>query len=351
MLFSEVERGTLAPITPWEDPAWRAEVEAWIRTTLADLGLTAARDGWRARIRRWSVLCRVPLVGTSTATTGEREPEPESEPEPVWFKANPEPSRFEAAISWYLGQHHPEHVLTPLAVDVERGWTLLPHGGQILRDGLAARESASASLSASVEDCIPVVQQYAQFQRAVSTDHVLALGVPHLSVNTLPETIKQIEAAGQSLSATDRALLDARLPDFTTWCHELAATGVPDALDHADLHAGQVFAPTTTTTTTTTRYRFCDWGDAAVTHPFTSMLAPTRAVRRIGANTKDVARLHDAYLEPWTAEYDRAALAEMLTLACRVEAVARILVWNRVFPGNPGGSPGWAAELAEAADY
>lgn len=330
MLFSEVERGAPAPVTPWEDPAWRAETESWIRAALADWGMTAATEGWRARVRRWSVLYEVPTLSRGPAAGAAK---------PVWFKANPEASRFEAAVSWMLGREHPEHVLTPLAVDTDRGWTLLPDGGPVLREALAARGSAS------VADYVPIVRQYAEFQRAVSAERLVELGVPRIGVKTLPETLEQIEAAGRSLPAEERALLDARLPHFASWCHELAATGVPDAIDHADLHAGQIFAPGPDG-----RHRFFDWGDAAVTHPFGSMLVTTRVVRRTGADDRDVARLHDAYLEAWTGEHDRAALREMLLLACRVEAVARILVWNRLFPGNASGSSGWAAESAQAEE-
>jgi hypothetical protein len=69
------------------------------------------------------------------------------------------------------------------------------------------------------------------------------------------------------------------------------------------------------------------------------------------AGDGDVVRLRDAYLETWSREHDRAALRELLGLACRVGAVARILVWNRVFPGNCGGSAGWVEELTAAGDY
>ncbi|NUR60555.1 MAG: aminoglycoside phosphotransferase family protein [Catenulispora sp.] len=331
MLFSEVDRGALAPITPWENLAWRAETESWIRAALAEHGRTPAAEGWRARVRRWSVLYEVPTFSRES-TAGAAEP--------VWFKANPEASRFEAAVSWYLGREHPEHVLTPLAVDTEHGWTLLPDGGPVVRAALAARGSTT------VAGYVPVVQQYAEFQRAVSAERVVELGVPQIGVKTLPETLEQIEAAGRALPPEERHLLDARLPDFASWCHELAAAGMPDAVDHADLHDGQIFAPGHDG-----HHRFFDWGDAAVTHPFSSMLVTTRVVRRTGADAKDVARLHDAYLEAWTGEYDRPALREMLALACRIEAVARILVWNRLFPGNASGSSGWAGELTEARDF
>lgn len=328
MLFSEIDRGVWNPVTPWEDAAWRDEAAGWARTALAGLGIAAADEGWRVRLRPWSVIFRVPVEGSTQAA------------EPVWFKANPAASRFEAGLAWHLGHAHPEHTVTPLAIDAERGFSLLPDGGPVLREVFAARDSVPA------EELIPMVQQYAEFQRAVSAEAVAELGVPRLTVKELPETLAQVLEAGRSLPEADRAALEARLPDFRAWCAELADTGVPEALDHADLHSAQIFAPGADG-----RYRFFDWGDSAVAHPFTSMLVTSRIARTYhGADDHAVARLQDAYLEAWSGDHDSATLREMLALACRVGAVARILVWNRVFPGNGEGSVSWAEELAKAAE-
>src|SRR6201995_2223399 len=89
MLFSEVERGTYDAVTPWEDPAWREEAVAWVRTAAAETGTAVAiagegGEGWRVRLRPWSVVFRVPVEGAA---------------DPLWFKANPGASRFEAALA------------------------------------------------------------------------------------------------------------------------------------------------------------------------------------------------------------------------------------------------------------
>ncbi|MFI1588091.1 hypothetical protein ACH4WW_09225 [Streptomyces halstedii] len=54
----------------------------------------------------------------------------------VWFKANPPGSAFEATLTSALAHWVPEHVLEPLAVDADHGWSLLPHGGELFRDVL-----------------------------------------------------------------------------------------------------------------------------------------------------------------------------------------------------------------------
>jgi hypothetical protein len=131
---------------------------------------------------------------------------------PVWFKANAPGSRFEPALMAALSRWVPGQVLTPLATDPERGWSLLPDGGVILGTlpGLDA---------GSWEEPL---RQYAALQHAVSgrVAEMAALGVPDLR--------------------------PARLP------------GHFDALlDSADLHDYQVFV-------TDGRYTFFDWGDASI---------------------------------------------------------------------------------------
>src|SRR5437879_6225349 len=94
-----------AELTPWGDAAWRERVTAWIRAHVPVVRLD------EPRLRAWSITMRV-----------------ETERGPVWFKANPPRSRFEAGLAEALSGWVPDRVLTPLAVDVERGWSLLPDG-------------------------------------------------------------------------------------------------------------------------------------------------------------------------------------------------------------------------------
>jgi hypothetical protein len=85
-----------------------------------------------------------------------------------------------------------------------------------------------------------------------------------------PVTPREDPVWREETVAWTRTTLAGLGSDFTAWCTDLAASGVPEALDHADLHGGQIFAP--------------------------------------GSD-------------------------------------------GRVFPGNGGGSAGWAEELAAAADF
>lgn len=313
----QIDRGHYADArTPWEDPAWRATALEWLDQQLAthDLRETGPR---RVRLRPWSVIIRV------------------AADRPVWFKANPPASRFEPGLTAALSRWTPEHVLMPYATDPERGWSLLPDGGPLLRD-----------LPADPRHWEELLSQYADLQRTLvaRTDDLDRLGVPDARVAALPGIFDKIIVDNQTLGASDRAQLEKARPRLVEWCVELAAIGIADSLDHADLHDGQILAPGPG------RYTFFDWGDAAVSHPFCSLLvAAERAADVHGSEV--VPRLTDAYLEPWAADgHTPAELRRAVDLAWRLGQLGRAVSWGRLFPDAypPGATPVGDAERAAA---
>ncbi|MEU6383663.1 phosphotransferase [Streptomyces bauhiniae] len=297
----EVDRGAYPDVvTPWEQKEWRGAAFDWVEGELARHGL---RSGGvlRVRVRPWSVLMRIP-VGREA---------------PVWFKANPPASAFEGPLTAALARWVPEYVLRPLAVDAGRGWSLLPDGGPLFREVEATPRAWEELLGG-----------YARMQRALvpRVGELGALGVPGLKVSDVPASFDELRAEDSSR----RAQLDALRARLAEWCAELAALGLPDSLDHADLHEGQLFHPGPG------RFTYFDWGDALVSHPFASLRIPAqRAAERFGPGV--LPRLRDAYLEPWTdlglptAELRRAA-----HLAWRLGALGRARAWTRLFPSATG---------------
>ncbi|GAA3399103.1 aminoglycoside phosphotransferase family protein [Streptomyces roseoviridis] len=325
-----VDRGRFAhAVTPWEEAAWREAALDWAERQLARHGLraTGVRE---VRVRPWSVIIRFPTG------PGERDA--------AWFKAGAPSNAFEAGLGHALARWVPEHVLTPLAVDADRGWSLLPDGGPLFRHVLDTGDAGPANWPAAVG-------QYARMQRALTpyTDRMTALGVPSARTGHLPGIFDDLVESNPTLDPADRRSLRAHRPRLLDWCAELDAVGVPDSLDHCDLHDAQLLA------SGPGRFTFFDWGDAAVAHPFASLLVPARAVRdRYGPDT--MIRVRDAYLEPWNdlgptlPELRRAA-----TLAVRLAAVGRAVSWFRLFPGTPAtdcheASAHWIRELFTAPD-
>ncbi|MFF5336370.1 aminoglycoside phosphotransferase family protein [Streptomyces sp. NPDC013181] len=322
-----VDRGRYPDaVTPWERSRWRDDALEWAEGALAAHGLRA----WgpcEVRLRPWSVLVRMPVEGHDA----------------VWFKANPPASAFEAGLTEALARWVPEHVLEPLAVDADRGWFLLPDGGPLLRDVLGA----GADTPRIWED---MLRRYADVQRTLGpyTREIAALGVPRMPPAALPDVFDRIVDENTALAPGDRRTLRASRPRLVDWCAELAGVGIADSLDHSDLHDGQIFAPAPD------RFTFFDWGDAAVGHPFCSLLVPARSAReRYGPEV--LPRLRDAYVEPWTRTGLTAAeLRRAVSLAWRLAAIGRACAWGRLFTaGTAGGataaggeqSAGWLREL------
>lgn len=323
-----VDRGRFPDTrTPWDDPDRRAEALDWATGRLAAHGL---RESGRrqVRLRPWSVLVRFSVDGGR----GDR---------PVWFKAVPPAAAFEAGLAAGLAAWVPDHVLAPLAVDAERGWCLLPDGGPLFRQVL----DEGAGTLADWEDAL---RRYAVMQRALVpyAEKVTSLGVPSARPLELPGLFDTLLAENEALTGEERAELEALRPRLVEWCAELAAVGVADSLDHADLHDGQLFRPAPG------RFTFFDWGDALVGHPFSSLLVPARSAEdRFGPQA--LTRLRDAYLEPWTGDGIAAGdLRRAVSLAWRLAALGRAASWGRMFPAPaapaaPGGAETalWLREL------
>ncbi|PPS91142.1 phosphotransferase [Streptomyces sp. MH60] len=313
-----VDRGRYQDtVTPWEAPAWRTEAIGWIEARLAARGLRPT-GRWRVRLRPWSVLLRLCVEGGDS----------------VWFKANPPASAFEGALTAALARWVPGHVLEPLAVDPGRGWSLLPDGGPLFRDVLARETVAPGAWE-------ELLRQYAAVQHALTprASEIERLGVPAVPADALPGVLDRLDET--PLPSRDRAALRELRPRLPDWCAELADLGVPDSLDHADLHDGQLFHPAPG------RFTFFDWGDAVVAHPFSSFAVPARrAAERYG--TRVLPRLRDAYLEPWTgAGRTPAQLRRAVGLAWRLSALNRAAAYGRLFP-TVSGDAGAATAAAGA---
>jgi hypothetical protein len=251
----------------------------------------------------------------------------------VFMKATAPTTAFEAGLYDLLVRVVPDHVLRPLALDVEAGWLLLPDGGPVL--------SEQHEGEALLERLADVARQYGQLQvdLADHADQLLALGVADMRPAAMPGRFDEAVAVARAAVAAGRPDQADRLEavvglraTFTSWCQRLdAAPGAP-SLDHNDLHGSNVFL------SDAGRARFFDWGDAVVSHPFASALVLRSVVRWIldvHEETPMERRVLDAYLEPFAALAPLAELRAVVDVACEVGKVARALVWARAVARLP----------------
>ncbi|MQA82721.1 MAG: phosphotransferase [Streptosporangiales bacterium] len=291
----------------WAEPAWRAEVLAWATERLAEHGLSLTGEPEQPRMRPWSTMFVLPTDAGM-----------------YWLKANATAARYEAPLVDALARWAPEHVLTPLAVDAERGFVLNPDGGTILRE---ADPPAGAWES--------MVAQYAELQLAVAphAGELVGLGVPDALPAHVPARVDELlDRLRATLAPDTSAALRAFVPRLAETCARLDQSPVPPSIDIDDLHDGNVFVRPGG------RHVFFDWGDAAVSHPFVAFLVAMRSFAHryeLRAGAPELHRLRDAYLEPFTDVAPVAELRPLVEDAARIATVTRAQAWLRSYQDTP----------------
>jgi hypothetical protein len=296
----------------WRDPVWLRGAVSWATNRLAEHGHLVTGEPEQTHVRPWSTVLRLQTDGGG-----------------FWFKANAIGTAHEGPLIEAVARWAPGHVLEPLAVDVRNGWLLLPDGGATLR----AAQGGETDIAHWAE----ILTDHAELQRRIAphAEELAELDVPDVR----PERLPQIRAAllddtaavraglPGGLSTEQHQRLQADAGRYATLCAELAAIGIPASVNHDDLHDNNVFVPAQPGGP----YQVFDWGDASVAHPFAVLLVALR----VAADLHDLPPgdpalqwLRDAYLEPWTGDYDRATLVAAAHLALRVGGVSRALSYR-----------------------
>ena len=293
------------PSDRWRDPGFLDEAHAWIAERLAEQGRAGGGAVEQPHVTDWSTVMRVP---TDAGV--------------VWFKANDETMRHEAAVTALVAPVSAGRVPMPLASDPRTGWLLLADAGPRLRDVIPEERS--------LERWYDVLEAYARIQVACEdrVDALLAAGLPDRRLPTLPGAYDALLAQLDDL--------DPRLPDagaIADLCDRLAAFGIRETVQHDDLHDGQVFLGAGV-------HQVLDWGDACVSHPFFTLAVTLEGVIAWGVDdeegSEDLEPHLTAYLRPYAERYplNDAELRDAARLAMRLGWVCRAI--NGALAQDPG---------------
>ena len=299
----------------WGSAAWRDSAVAWLDESLARAGRRRSGPVEQPRTRPWATVLRAPT------TSG-----------PVWLKATTPATSAEVALYPLLVRSAAPRVLAPLAVDVERGWLLLPDGGRTLAD-----DGPGAALVGGLTGALVALAEV-QTALAPHVEELLAVGVPDMRPEVMPARFAEaLEVTRRDVTPGDAGGADAlaevrRLPPAVArWCAVLQGSALGATLDHGDLNPPNVLtggpgAP-----------RFYDWGDAVVAHPLAGARLPLQQLRdALPGGDHDPALLaaRDRYLRAVVPQDDPddpdpEGLVDVLEAACRLGTVARVLTWER----------------------
>jgi hypothetical protein len=259
------------------------------------------------RVRPWATVLRVP---TAEGT--------------LFFKEAQSSLAHEHRLIEILAARRPELVTEVLFSD-EDGRMLMRDGGEQLGDVLERDPDTRYW-----EEAMPL---YAELQIEVARDaeRLVAAGAFDRRSAGLPALYDALTAepvVGQT--PEEYAQLCSLAPEARQVFEALVAGPVPETINNDDFTYGSIFLRGGA-------YRFLDWGDACVSHPFITLTVTQRVIEikhGLPLNSPEIARIRDAYLEPFTRFAPRADLEAMVEPArrfgqiCRVALRAQHLEWE-----------------------
>ena len=297
----------------WHNPVWQKQAHDWIRAEAKRNSIQLTGEIEQNHAYAWSTVMRVP----STAGM-------------LFFKATAPETIYESALTKKMAGWFPDCLPDLVAVDTARGWMLMRDGGDQLR--------ASIRPTKDVRPWEPVIAQYANLQIGIAArvDEILALGIPDHRLAVLPVLYKQLLTDKTSLMIDqEKGLTSAEFQQlknltsrFEQICADLAAFGIPESVNHGDFHDGNVLVKDG-------RITFFDWGDASVTHPFTSLrtffvsMEIALDLDDYAPPTPEMITLRDRYLECWEGFASKEQLLKAYNVSRPVASIVKVLAWHQ----------------------
>ena len=291
----------------WYRPGWYGEARAWIDGALSEAAL--ARTGPVEQMRSWE-RSSIMRVGTTAGMH--------------YFKAVAPQWGHEPPLTASLAAEFPRSMPDILKVDAGTGMMLV-------------REFTGQALP---NMCNPGLWKrgYAELGRVQRTlagrvDRLAQLGVPFRPLDTILDGLPELMADGRlmrlgmdgGLSDNDLAVLQRSQSTLATACRRLMDGPVPLSLDHGDFWPGNIFA-------SDRRVTLFDWSDAAITHPFFSLvMAADEIEKRLDGGPEGAHVVIDAYLSEWTDIASIEKLRRIFDDAMLVAPIHQALMYRSIY--------------------
>ena len=304
---------------PWMRRGWIAQAVSWMLDQLSRLSILPTGPVEQMRVWHRSAILRVP--------TNEGY---------VYFKALPPASPVAETLAYELISQYAEYLPSHLAVDPQRGWTLIREPG------------SGSSPSGSTEDGLQeAVQALARIQLN-SVHHIkryMQMGLPDRRIARLPTQIELLMAdvdatrpqRAHALKPDEVRRLQELEPRLRKDCALLATYRIPAALEHGDFFAGD-------TVTNKPGAIFLDWSDAAISHPFFSVALGNTDTDAASPESGIRSRVRDAYLQAWGAYETADRLLEAFEIAHRLAPLHFAVTLHQM--GLPNVETQWEVEVS-----
>ena len=284
-LVAELTQNPLA--VPWYRSGWYRTATSWI--------------GQQAAVHPIDSLTQYRVWGLSTLIRVE------SAQGRFWFKANGPPFADEIVKTVALAERFPHILPCPVSYDLDRGWAIFEDlGSESLNERLHPETWAAAAAA------------YARMQMdsVALRPELEAAGVPVYSEVHIADEIELMVADDEALTSGEYGLDAAdvervrhRARGWVEAMHALGQLGIPLAIEHGDLHSGQMLIDTVG------QVRIIDWSDVAFANPLISLETFVGALHRnLGSHlsSDDLARIGNAFSEAFLAEWGTVVDSDVL---------------------------------------
>jgi hypothetical protein len=304
---------------PWMRRGWIAHAVSWMLDQLARLAILPTGPVEQLRIWHRSAILRVP--------TNEGF---------VYFKALPPATPVAETLAFELISSYAEFLPSHLAVDPQRGWTLIREPGSGSSENGAAEEGWSEAVHALAR---------IQLNSAAHVKRYMQMGLPDRRIARLPTQIElllgDVEAIrpqrSRGLKPEEIRRLQGLEQQLKNDCMQLATYRIPASLEHGDVFAGDAV-------TTQPGAVFLDWSDASISHPFFSVALYGGDADLSPADASVRARLRDAYLQAWGNYESPDRLLEAYELAQRLAPLHYAVTLYQI--GLPNVETQWEVEVS-----
>jgi hypothetical protein len=237
----------------------------------------------------------------------------------IYLKSANAAAFFEARLTSFLSKNFPNTTVEVLAVNSKSNWILMKK-----LPGVLLRTTKSTQAYELMLRNYTILQQ----QVMPNANEVLSLGVTDRCLPILwkeiNDNLDNLCATGLNEEETQKIL--SMKPELLSMCAGMAGI-FPDTLEHGDLHSGNVFVEEAS-------FRFFDWGDASITHPFLSVRVFWNSLSELLEEDTDenwmrkISEFRPAYLDMWKEYAPINVLKRQLSLAEQVGCVYRALSWH-----------------------
>ncbi|WP_449536621.1 aminoglycoside phosphotransferase family protein [Ferdinandcohnia sp. Marseille-Q9671] len=233
----------------------------------------------------------------------------------VYFKANGQATRHEAALSKHLNETSFGKTARIISSNEVNGWLLMEDlGGTSLRSIKDKRIWQQA------------LQEYAELQvtQISYVDNLIYRGVPDRRIPKLKSEVEQhLRDMSSRLSTEEAEKILSLQKEILKMCDELYSI-VPSSIEHGDLHSNNIRV-------VDNNILFFDWGDASISHPFFSTRIFWHALDDLIEKESEWLAIVDEfrpyYLEPWLKFATMKELDEALRISDELACIQRALSW------------------------